>query len=71
MEQNTILSEQFKNHKTKSWKETKSIHIIHKYMTAHFFRTGTSIKRGGVKLVLWTKMRMKTQICINKKDNTN
>ena len=38
--------------------ETKSISLTHKYMIAllSWFGTGTSIKSGGVKLVLWAKL---------------
>lgn len=44
---------------TKSYRNAISIHLAHKYMTAHFpvswLGAGTSIKSGGVRLVLWTQ----------------
>ena len=46
----STLSEQFQNLIEKSLKEANSISPTH----SHFlFSTGTSIKSGGVKLVLW------------------
>jgi hypothetical protein len=51
---NTTLSEQFQNPREKSRKEATSIPIIHKCMTVSLKGpgTGTSIKSGGIKLVL-------------------
>jgi hypothetical protein len=41
----------------KSWKEAKSISLTHKYdRELSWLGTGTSIKRDGVKLVLWTQI---------------
>jgi hypothetical protein len=49
----TTLLEQFHNPKEKSQKETQSIILTHKYMTC--LSTDTSIKSGGVKLVVWAQ----------------
>ena len=49
----TTLLEQFQNPIEKSQKETHSIILTHKYMTC--LSTDTSIKSGGVKLVLWAQ----------------
>ena len=49
----TTLLEQFQNPIEKSQKETQSIILTHKYMTC--LSTDTSIKSGGVKLVLWAQ----------------
>jgi hypothetical protein len=40
----------------KSWKEAKLISLTHKYDRAlSWFGKGISIKRGGVKVMLWTQ----------------
>ena len=56
---NTTLSEQFQNPIEKSQKEAKSIPLTNKqYITGSlsWVGTGSSIKSGGVKIVLWAQI---------------
>ena len=53
MKKKIQLSEKLQNPIEKLQKDTQSIPLTHTYMTVHF--PGTSIKGGGVKLVLNTE----------------